>query len=259
MVHTDIPQESPDWRIHLGTAGWNLRRDQAHRFTSIGTHLERYARVFNAVEINSCFYRPHRLGTYERWAASVPDDFRFAVKLPKSITHEDRLADSAPALDHFLGETAGLGNKRGPILIQLPPSLAFDRAQATHFFSEFRDRYTGDTVLEPRHPTWFEDEVEEMLVSYRIARVIADPPPVPEAAHAAGADHVVYLRLHGSPKIYYSAYPAEELDRVARLIEDRAALGVSVWCIFDNTALGAATADASAVRSQLLDRKRATL
>jgi uncharacterized protein YecE (DUF72 family) len=253
MVHTDIPQESLDRLVHLGTAGWNIRRDQAHRFTSVGTHLERYARVFNAVEINSCFYRPHRLGTYERWAASVPEGFRFAVKLPKSITHEARLLDPAPALERFLSETAGLGRKRGPILVQLPPSLAFDRVKATRFFSELRNRYAGDAVLEPRHPTWFEDEVEEMLEVYQIARVIADPPPVPAAAHAAGADHVVYLRLHGSPRIYYSAYSREELDRVARIIEDRASLGVSVWCIFDNTALGAATADACAVRSQLSD------
>ena len=98
-----------------------------------------------------------------------------------------------------------------------------------------------------------------MLMEYQIARVAADPAPVPAASQPAGSEHLIYLRLHGSPKIYYSGYAQEELDRIARIMRDRAALGVSVWCIFDNTALGAATADASAVRSQLLESKRATL
>src|SRR5712671_2055336 len=98
MLHTDTPHESPAPNVHLGTAGWNIRREHAHRFSNEGTHLARYASLFNAVEINSCFYRPHRFTTYERWAASVPQDFRFSVKLPKVITHEARLVDSAPAL-----------------------------------------------------------------------------------------------------------------------------------------------------------------
>jgi uncharacterized protein YecE (DUF72 family) len=253
MVHTVNPHESLDPHIHLGTAGWNVRRDQSHHFADIGTHLQRYASLFNAVEINSCFYRPHRLSTYERWAASVPDDFRFAVKLPKSITHEARLAGAQLALDRFLAETAGLGQKRGPILIQLPPSLAFDRAIATRLLSDLRDRYVGDVVLEPRLETWFREEVEEILIRFSIARVAADPARVPAAAEPAGSRHMVYLRLHGSPRIYYSAYPPEELNRIARTMKDKAAQGVSVWCIFDNTALGAATVDASTVRSQLID------
>src|SRR6476659_10956633 len=119
MLHTDIPQPSCT-NLHLGIAGWNIRREHTSRFPSAGTHLQRYASVFNAVEINSCFYRPHRFSTYERWAASVPDPFRFAVKLPKSITHEARLVGAGPAVDRFLAETAGLGPKRGPILVQLP-------------------------------------------------------------------------------------------------------------------------------------------
>jgi uncharacterized protein YecE (DUF72 family) len=258
MVYTDIPHDSPEARIHLGTAGWNIRREHTHRFAAAGTHLQRYASTFNAVEINSCFYRPHRLSTYERWAASVAEDFRFAVKLPKVITHEARLVDSATPLDRFLSETAGLGGKRGPILVQLPPSLAFDAVIAGSFLSTLRDRFMGDVVLEPRHATWFTTEVENMLVGHRIARVAADPAPVPLAAEPGGFTDLVYLRLHGSPRIYYSAYPPDELARIAHFIEERAALGISVWCIFDNTALGAATADAFTVRSRLFESQRAT-
>jgi uncharacterized protein YecE (DUF72 family) len=257
MLHTDNPHESIPPLIHLGIAGWSIRREHADKFSQTGTHLERYASVFNAVEINSCFYRPHRFSTYERWAASVPETFRFAVKIPKVITHEARLVDAAPAVDRFLAETAGLGEKRGPVLVQLPPSLAFERAVAQRFFGELRDRFDGDVVFEPRHETWFTPDVESLLVDHRVARVAADPARVPAAGVPAGYDRIVYLRLHGSPRIYYSAYPAEELERITALIEQKADLGISSWCIFDNTALGAATADALAVRSQLLDSQRA--
>jgi uncharacterized protein YecE (DUF72 family) len=209
------------------------------------------------VEINSCFYRPHRLATYERWAASVPDEFRFSVKLPKVITHTARLVDSARDLDRFLGEVAGLGKKLGPILVQLPPSLEFDHDVAGAFFSALRDRFPGDVVIEPRHATWFTADVEKMLVDARVARVAADPARVPAASEPAGFADLVYLRLHGSPRIYYSAYSPEQLDGVAKLLAEKAALRIPAWCIFDNTALGAATADAAAVRSQLLDIERA--
>jgi uncharacterized protein YecE (DUF72 family) len=257
MQHTDNPHESLTPLIHLGIAGWSIRREHADRFTQTGTHLERYASVFNAVEINSCFYRPHRFSTYERWAASVPGAFRFSVKLPKVITHEARLVDAAPAVDRFLAETAGLGAKRGPILVQIPPSLSFDEEVARRFFRELRDRFDGDLVFEPRHPTWFTPEVESMLVDHRVVRVAADPSRVPAAAVPAGYDRLIYLRLHGSPRIYYSAYPAEELERITGIMEAKADLGISSWCIFDNTALGAATADALTVRSRLLDSQRA--
>jgi uncharacterized protein YecE (DUF72 family) len=258
MLHSDIPHESLASRIHLGTAGWGIRREHADKFPPARTHLERYASRFNAVEINSCFYRAHRFSTYERWGASVPEDFSFAVKLPKIITHETRLVDPSPALDRFLAEIAGLGAKRGPILVQLPPSLSFNEAVALRFFGALRNRFEGDLVLEPRHKTWFTPEVESMLVEHRVARVAADPARVPTAAEPGGYDRVVYLRLHGSPRIYYSAYPPEELERLTGIMERNADLGISFWCIFDNTALGAATADAFTVRSQLLHNQRAT-
>lgn len=143
------------------------------------------------------------------------------------------------------------------MLVQLPPSLSFEEEIAIRFFRELRDRFDGDVVFEPRHESWFTPEVESMLVDHRVARVAADPARVPAAAVPAGYDRLIYLRLHGSPRIYYSAYPPEELERVRTLLEKKADLGISSWCIFDNTALGAATADALAVRSRLSDRQRA--
>jgi uncharacterized protein YecE (DUF72 family) len=252
MLHTDIPQLSSP-TIHVGIAGWNIRREHASRFPDLGTHLQRYAGVFNAVEINSCFYRPHRFATYERWAASVPEGFRFSVKLPKVITHTARLVSATADLDRFLEETSGLGAKRGPILVQLPPSFAYDAAVSTSFFGDLRSRFEGDVVFEPRHETWFTDDVEETLREFRVARVAADPARVPVAGEPGWYDALVYYRLHGSPRVYYSAYPPEALDRVTTALAEKAARGAQAWCIFDNTALGAATADALTVRSRLFD------
>jgi uncharacterized protein YecE (DUF72 family) len=103
--------------IRIGTAGWNVPSLYLDQVPSGGSHLERYARHLNAVEINSSFYRPHRRTTWQRWAQSVPDDFRFAVKVPKTITHDSGLADCGALLDRFLSEVTGLGDKLGALLV----------------------------------------------------------------------------------------------------------------------------------------------
>ena len=226
----------------IGTAGWQVPRAVADRFPAEGSVLERYAAVFGAVEINSSFYRSHRPAIWERWRDAVPPDFRFAVKAPKTITHERRLADCADLADRFLDETAILGAKRGPVLFQLPPSLAFDPAVAEPFFALLRARYQGDVALEPRHPTWFAPESDRLLADHHVARVAADPAVVPAAAIPGGWSGLAYWRLHGSPRIYWSSYPPEYLaDLPARLRP-------SDWCIFDNTASGAAAANGLALQ-----------
>ena len=106
-------------------------------------------------------------------------------------------------------------------------------------------------MLEPRHETWFTDHVDSLLREYRIARVAADPARVPAAATAGGYDRLVYVRLHGSPRIYYSAYSAEVLESVASDLQSWAAGDIETWCIFDNTALGFATSDALTVQATL--------
>jgi uncharacterized protein YecE (DUF72 family) len=87
----------PHGAIRIGCAGWNLPSAKADAFPGPGSHLERYARVLRAVEVNSSFYRPHRRETWERWAGSVPVDFRFSVKVPRQITHFRRLRDPEAA------------------------------------------------------------------------------------------------------------------------------------------------------------------
>lgn len=230
--------------IRVGTAGWSIPKPHAAAFDGEGSHLERYARRFGCVEINSSFYRPHRPATYARWAAAVPAGFRFAVKLPREVTHQRRLVGVTEVLDRFLGEIAGLGDRLGPVLVQLPPSLAYDPASVGAFLAALRVRFAGQVVCEPRHPSWFGDVVDGVLLAHRIARVAADPAPVPTAAVPGGWLGVTYWRLHGSPEMYYSTYSDPWLDSVAGPLCDAAAQGGEAWCIFDNTALGGATGNA---------------
>jgi uncharacterized protein YecE (DUF72 family) len=229
--------------LHVGCAGWSIPRQYAEHFPEQGTHLQRYAQRLPAVEINSSFYRPHRPETYARWAASVPELFQFAVKVPKEITHTRRLRDIADPLERFLSESSALGPKLGPLLVQLPPSLRFDAERVEAFFAALRARFSGSVVCEPRHASWFTSEAAQVLVSAQIARAAADPAPVPAAAQPGGWQGLVYERLHGSPEMYSSDYSAAYLERLAQTVRATAQTAPT-WCIFDNTALGAATANA---------------
>ena len=207
------------------------------------SHLQRYAGRLSAVEINSSFYRPHRPGTYAPWADSVPSNFRFAVKMPREITHLRRLENVAEPLGRFFGEISPLAEKLGPVLAQLPPSLPFDKARALAFFTELRARFSGFVVCEPRHPTWFGTAADELLRHYEIARVAADPAVVAAAVEPGGWTGLAYYRLHGSPEMYYSPYSSDYLAALAIRLNGHTHCG-PVWCIFDNTARGHATDNA---------------
>jgi len=219
-------------------------------FPTQGSHLERYAARFGGVEINSSFYRPHRPATYARWATSVPSGFRFAVKVPRAITHEGALVQ-VDLLDAFLTDVAGLGESLGPLLVQLPPKREFDHGIATRFLDALRTRHSGPVVIEPRHPSWFTPDVNALLDSRGIAGVAADPARVPIAGEPSGAKSIVYYRLHGSPVVYRSSYDTSYLERLAKSLHYWRERGADVWCIFDNTTLGAATANALALQDAL--------
>ena len=227
--------------VRVGTAGWALPAPVRERFPPGPNLLQRYAAVFTAVEITSSFYRPHRPATYARWAASTPDGFRFAVKLARTVTHEARLAGTAPLVERFLTDVRTLGDRLGVLLVQLPPSLEFDRESGAAFFGDLRARHSGSVACEPRHWSWFTDEAEALLRSHEIARAAADPAVVPQAGVPGGWPGLAYWRLHGSPRRYYSAYPAAELARLAGTL---AGIQGEPWCIFDNTAAGAAAGQA---------------
>ena len=152
----------PHTAAWIGTAGWTIPRTSAADFPGEGTHLQRYARVLTGAEIKLVRFigrinHPHtRSGR-----RPCPRGFGFAVKVPKGITHVRRLGEQAVAgevgelLERFLGEAGALETRLGPLLVQLPPSLAFVPAVAKRFFMTLRRRVSGPVVCEPRHATWF--------------------------------------------------------------------------------------------------------
>jgi uncharacterized protein YecE (DUF72 family) len=242
-----MPSKSPiDLRI--GTAGWTIPKQHAPHFPASGSHLERCSQGFSGIEINSSFHRPHQQKTWQRWAASTPAGFRFSVKLPKAITHTAKLANCGALLQDFLDQARALGDKLGPLLVQLPPSLEYNEGLAHEFFTTLRElhpqaTHTGFVALEPRNGTWFTAPADRLLRSFEIARVAAHPPKgSPIAAKLGGWPGLTYRRLHGAPRTYYSAYESAFLHALAA--EIRASPRTHQWVIFDNTALGHATANA---------------
>jgi uncharacterized protein YecE (DUF72 family) len=215
----------------------------AESFPAEGSHLERYAAVFGAVEINSSFYRPHQPKTYARWADSVPADFRFSVKLPRTITHELRLRDFGAELERFRTETAELGDKLGCVLVQLPPSLAFDKPDVAAFFTAAREGFDCMLACEARHLSWFKEESSLLFQHHKVTRVQADPAIVSPAEFVATTAEA-YIRLHGSPRMYYSQYSRDFLSEISSALVLQHRSNSEAWCIFDNTAAGAAVPDA---------------
>lgn len=227
-----------------------MPRDAAHAFASEGSHLERYAGGLNCTEINSTFYRLPRASTLARWAASVPPDFRFALKAPKAITHAAALVRCSTALAEFVALATNLGENLGPLLFQLPPKQQFDPAVAEEFLIALREMHSGPVVFEPRHASWFTSEAGALLRHFEIARVAADPARVPAAAHPGGWAGLRYFRLHGSPRTYYSRYDEAFLAQLAETVRAQPA-DADPWVIFDNTALNAAIHNARELQALL--------
>jgi uncharacterized protein YecE (DUF72 family) len=171
--------------IRIGTAGWSIPRAAVFRFDSAGTHLQRYSRRLDCAEINSSFCRPHAAATYAKWRDSTPPGFRFAVKIPRAITHELKLQDAQEPFVTFLAQTDGLADKRGPLLLQLPPSLSFDGSVVTAFLGLVRKVYDGPIVCElstprgsrrPRHHCWCATESHESRPTRHRCRTQPLPP-----------------------------------------------------------------------------------
>jgi uncharacterized protein YecE (DUF72 family) len=236
----------------VGTAGWTVPRQHHSLFSESAegarlSHLHRYSTQLRCVEVNSSFHRPHRRATWERWAAETPEDFRFSVKVPKAVTHIAGLVNTGGALLEFFDAACGLGEKLGPVLVQLPPKLAFDEGVAQEFFSTLREIHKRGVALEPRHSSWFSASADRLLMSFDIARVAADPPKGSErAGRPGGWSGLVYWRLHGVPRTYYSDYEEGWLCAFAErmLSLEWSSQESERWVIFDNTAQGHAAANA---------------
>ncbi len=220
--------------LYIGCAGWQVPKSLAENFGGEGTHLERYAHRLRAVEVNSSFYKEHRHRTWEKWRNETPDGFRFAVKAPRRLTHDQGL-QGTEGLDAFLEQIGGLGNKLGPVLLQLPPKLAFHPEAMRAFFETLRARHPGPVVCEPRHESWLTEEANAFLEEHRVARAEVDPSRHAGDDEPGGWPGLRYVRLHGSPKRFYSEYEEPWLREMAQQLR-AFSRDAETWCIFNNTA-----------------------
>ncbi|MEO6518893.1 MAG: DUF72 domain-containing protein [Pseudoxanthomonas sp.] len=237
--------------VKVGCAGWSIPSAHTHLFGPGDSMLARYATRFPVVEINSSFYRPHQIKTYQRWAAAVPRAFQFSVKLPQTISHGLRLRGTGMLLDQFLPHAEGLGPKLAGFLLQLPPSLVLDARVAAAFFRSFRRRSDAALVCEPRHPSWFTARAEDLFERHQVSRIAADPARVPAAATPGAKTAWPYWRWHGAPRMYYSAYSSQALQVLARQVQTYRMNPRAPWLILDNTAHGFAVANAASLQNLL--------
>jgi uncharacterized protein YecE (DUF72 family) len=238
-------------RAWIGTSGWAYD-EWGPRFYAQQPRarwLERYARAFDAVEVNATFY--HLLGraTYVRWHAQTPANFRFAIKASRYLTHVRRLDFPLAALARQRDAARGLGRKLGVVLWQLPATLRADAALLERFLARLAGWDGVRHALEFRHPSWFDEAVRARLRRARVAVVQSDAADWP--IWRAVSTNLVYVRLHGHRRTYVSPYAAATLGRWAERCRAWLAEGRQVHVYFDNTAQGQALRDATRLRRRL--------
>ncbi len=229
--------------IVIGTSGWSYDHWKENFFPK-GLKKEEWlhflSNQFPTVEINTTFYHTPRLSTVKNWYKQVPENFVFSVKASRYITHIKRLNDCKESLNFLYKSLKPLKEKQGPILIQLPPSFQIHKERLEEFISHLKKefRYT----FEFRHPTWFVDEIYDILQKHNIALCITDLnhklSPVVVTAN------FTYMRLHGPKSAYKGSYSDSTLKTWKKRMEEWKEKGIGSFCYFDNDEKGYAVVDA---------------
>jgi uncharacterized protein YecE (DUF72 family) len=240
---------------HIGTSGWSYRewrgRFYPQAMPATG-YLAHYAQHFTDVELNSTAYGLPKPEFLARWSATVPVNFRMAIKAPHLITHFRRLRQCAAEVDTFLSAIRPLGAHRSVILFQMPPSLVADAGLLAAFLGLVRPLVEGlPLVCEFRHPSWYEDAVFAVLEQAGVACCVHDMPG--SELREPRTSGLLYIRRHGTTGKYVGAYGRERLTDDARLIRERLAAGQNAYAFFNNTAGGAAVDDAFLLQGLVKD------
>ncbi len=244
--------------LHIGTSGWNYGHWRGPFYPDDlppRRWLPFYAERFSSVEVNYSFYRLPARSTLEQWREAVPDDFVFAVKANRYITHMKKLKDAREPLQAFYERVEALGAKLGPILFQLPPNWSFNRDRLARFLSLLAPAHRH--AFELRDERWINKEALELLRAHEAALCIYDfrGRTAPKTLTADWA----YVRLHGPQETpYWGAYDRQTLASWAERIGAWRAQGRDVYGYFDNDAAGQAPVDARTLAALCADRERPT-
>lgn len=240
--------------FHVGTSGWSYRHWLGVLYpegTRSSEFLEIYVQHFDCVELNASFYRLPKETTVQGWLRRTPEGFRFCLKMSRLVTHLKRLEGVEEPLANFFDRFAPLKPRLGPVLVQLPPSLAFEPERAAAFFGLLQERHGEHRyALEARHKSWFEAQALDLLRRHGVALVIADSGGRFPSAEAVTADFV-YLRFHGPGDLYRSNYPDEMLAEYAGKVRAWLAEGLEVWAFFNNDIGGHAVRNAERLREMV--------
>ncbi len=244
--------------IIIGTSGWQYRSWRGVFYpTDVPQRqwLEHYAESFATVEVNNAFYRLPERDTFVQWRERTPDDFVMAVKMSRYLTHIRRLREPAEPVARFLGRADALGHKLGPVLLQLPPTLAADADLVRAVFDEFHEACERNQALssrsvrlaiEPRHGSWWTDEMRETLTQHGVALCWSDRLGRPASPLWRTADFG-YVRLHEGRAQPWPRYGRQALRTWIDRIAGTWSADADVFVYFNNDPGGAAIADATAL------------
>lgn len=234
-------------RIRIGTSGWSYQH-WVGPFYPEGTRsrdfLRLYAEHFDTAELNNTFYNLPKVETLESWRDQTPEDFLFACKGSRYITHMKKLKDPAESTSRFFDALSHLGDKLGPILFQLPPRWGLDTERLEHFLQGLPDGHSY--CFEFRNEEWWSDPVYRTLEAHDAAFCVHDLGGLKSPLEATAS--FVYVRLHGPEGPYQGSYDHATLTDWARQLVEWSRAGRDVYCYFDNDEHGYAARDAARLR-----------
>lgn len=246
-------------KLYVGTSGWSYRWPGFYpKNITSRKYLAYYSEHFNTVEVNYSFYHLPKPSTYEKWGTETPDDFVFALKLSKYITHSKRLSAVKRAYKTFAGNALTLGSKVGPILVQLPPNFKIDNKAIESFLevsNEVQNEISAHRPLrlafEFRHKSWFESPGKDITLAslkrYNAAFVFAHSSRYPYLHEENTTGDFIYLRFHGPGKLFASKYTKKGLQRWQGRIRAWIKQGMNVYAYFNNDMNGYAFMDAASL------------
>jgi uncharacterized protein YecE (DUF72 family) len=236
--------------VRVGCSGWQYK-DWRGRFYPITLPqkewLKYYAEAFDTVEVNNSFYRLPTEETFSSWRERTPDNFLFAVKASRYLTHLKRLKEPSEPLKLFWERARFLEAKLGPVLYQLPPR--WERNEKRFF--EFLDALPKERLqtVEFRDPSWYTDAVLKALEERGIVLCLHDMPGSAPPRQAIGP--FVYVRFHGTEAKYRGGYPDGTLREWAGWLAEEVTSGKSVYAYFNNDVGGHAIHDAQTLKNHL--------
>lgn len=237
--------------LFIGTSGWNYKdwKDAFYAGVKQKEWLEHYARNFNAVEVNATFYRLLQDKVVTGWAKRSPDNFSFAIKGSRYITHNKRLKDSAESVKKQKDNMSALQHKIPAVVWQLPANFSKDLDRLRDFAENLGHWPESRHALEFRDTSWFDEETADLLGRYSLANCISDAEKWPRWDSVC--TDMVYVRLHGNTETYHSSYSEKELGGWAQKIRAWLDEARSVHVYFDNTDARAAPGNALRLKELL--------